>query len=214
MIEAAYYFHNDHLGTPQVITNGLGQLVWRADYRPFGEANILFEGVQNNLRFPGQYFDAETGLHYNYFRDYHPGVGRYIEPDPIGLERQLDEFRALNSYVYALNSPINLKDVNGLKEILGEVPNLLLEEIPKWMLNYLHKITYASVAGVLCAAESCKRNYRPRQEAYIICMEIFDQQRWPHAAPFQPSGQNFFECSKICVKITESDEFERKCKCD
>jgi RHS repeat-associated protein len=38
-----------------------------------------------NLRFPGQYFDTETGLHYNYFRDYEPGVGRYVESDPIGF---------------------------------------------------------------------------------------------------------------------------------
>ncbi len=68
-IEAAYYFHNDHLGTPQAITNQVGQLVWQADYQPFGEASIVVEGVESNFRFPGQYFDSETGLHYNYFRD-------------------------------------------------------------------------------------------------------------------------------------------------
>jgi RHS repeat-associated protein len=38
-----------------------------------------------NLRFPGQYFDKETNLHYNYYRDYSPEIGRYIESDPIGL---------------------------------------------------------------------------------------------------------------------------------
>ncbi|NIM98359.1 MAG: hypothetical protein GTO24_09865 [candidate division Zixibacteria bacterium] len=53
------------------------------------EVSIVVEGIETNLCFPGQYFDSENGLHYNYFRDYHPGIGRYIEPDPIGLIRQL-----------------------------------------------------------------------------------------------------------------------------
>jgi hypothetical protein len=51
--------HNDHLGTPQKLTDSNGTVVWAADYKPFGEATIT-----NNLRFPGQYYDAETGLNY------------------------------------------------------------------------------------------------------------------------------------------------------
>ena len=110
-VEAANYFHNDHLGTPQVLTDGRGLVVWKADYRPFGEAEILVEEVENPFRFPGQYFDQETGLHYNYFRDYHPGVGRYIEPDPIGLRG------GINIYAYVRNNPIILFDSAGLADV-------------------------------------------------------------------------------------------------
>jgi len=82
---AVYYFHTDHLGTPQVLTDRNGNVVWKADYKPFGQADILIQNVENPFRFPGQYHDKETGLHYNYFRNYHSGIGRYFEPDPIGL---------------------------------------------------------------------------------------------------------------------------------
>jgi RHS repeat-associated protein len=51
--------------------------VWQAHHDPFGQANVTIQAVVNNLRLPGQYFDAETGLHYNYFRNY--------DSDPIGF---------------------------------------------------------------------------------------------------------------------------------
>ena len=70
--------------------------------------------MENYLRFPGQYFDQETGLHYNYFRDYHPGVGRYIEPDPLGLT-SFQSYQSINHlYVYSENQPINRLDFYGL----------------------------------------------------------------------------------------------------
>jgi uncharacterized protein RhaS with RHS repeats len=58
--------HNDHLGTPQKMTDSSGTVVWAADYKPFGEVTITVSTITNNLRFPGQYYDAETGLNYNY----------------------------------------------------------------------------------------------------------------------------------------------------
>jgi YD repeat-containing protein len=64
-----YYFLNDHLGTPQYVTNAAGVVVWEARYLPFGQAIINgHSSVENNFRFPGQYYDSETGLHYNYHR--------------------------------------------------------------------------------------------------------------------------------------------------
>lgn len=66
-----------------------------------------------NLRFPGQYFDVETRLHYNYFRDYDPSTGRYIESDPIGIDS------GLNSYGYAVQNPYDWIDPYGLY-IIGE----------------------------------------------------------------------------------------------
>jgi RHS repeat-associated protein len=61
----------------------------------------------------GQYFDAETGLHYNYFRDYDPSVGRYVQSDLIGL------LGGLNTYIYAANSPATFRDQYGLLDADG-----------------------------------------------------------------------------------------------
>ena len=83
--EQLYFYHNDQLGTPQVMTDKDRNVVWEAEYRPFGEVVIVTAAVENNLRFPGQYFDQESGLHYNYFRYYDPSSGRYTSSDPIGL---------------------------------------------------------------------------------------------------------------------------------
>jgi RHS repeat-associated protein len=102
------YVLTDHLGTPQVITNGQNQTVWKATVHPFGEVESPVALVDNPIRFPGQYFDSETGLHYNYFRDYDPGVGRYLQSDPIGLAG------GWNVYVYVYNSPVQWVDPKGL----------------------------------------------------------------------------------------------------
>jgi RHS repeat-associated protein len=86
-----YYVHNDHLGTPQILTDDNQQVVWKANYKPFGEAVVDEdpdgdgELVEFNVRLPGQYYDKETGLHYNYYRDYDPSLGRYIQSDPVGI---------------------------------------------------------------------------------------------------------------------------------
>ena len=70
-----YYYHNDHLGTPQLLTDENANIVWQANYAPFGKATLTIESITNNIRFPGQYYDQESGLHYNYFRDYDPELG-------------------------------------------------------------------------------------------------------------------------------------------
>jgi len=109
-----YYSHNDHLGTPQGLTDQSGTIVWLADYSPFGLAAVNddpdLDGnpVTFNLRFAGQYFDGESGLHYNYFRDYDPTTGRYVQSDPIGLGG------GLNTYVYVMNNPSKFIDKYGL----------------------------------------------------------------------------------------------------
>ncbi len=106
--------HNDHLGTPQKMTDSSGTVVWAADYKPFGEATITVGTITNNLRFPGQYFDAETGLNYNYFRDYNPVIGRYIEKDPIGFRG------GINLFAYVGGNPINRRDSRGLCSSLSQ----------------------------------------------------------------------------------------------
>jgi len=111
--EKIYYFINDHLGTPRKVVDENGRVVWSADYQPFGQAALSTETVTNNFRFPGQYYDAETGLHYNYHRSYNPSTGRYLNPDPIGLAG------GLNLFAYVQNNPINSGDPNGMVGIGG-----------------------------------------------------------------------------------------------
>ncbi|OPY67215.1 MAG: putative deoxyribonuclease RhsC [Syntrophorhabdus sp. PtaU1.Bin002] len=114
--EQVYYYHTDHLGTPQVLTNSSGAVAWKAAYGAFGAVNITVAGVENNLRFPGQYYDTETGLHYNWNRYYDPKTGRYITADPIGLEG------GINLYPYVGGSPVNYIDPLGLQKKVGRFP--------------------------------------------------------------------------------------------
>jgi RHS repeat-associated protein len=93
------FYHCDHLGTPQEITDEEGNIVWSAQYKAWGEAKEIIgkaatkAGFKNPLRFQGQYFDHETGLHYNRFRYYDPETGRFISKDPIGLNGGLNVFQ-------------------------------------------------------------------------------------------------------------------------
>ncbi|MHC4676619.1 MAG: RHS repeat domain-containing protein [Planctomycetota bacterium] len=104
-----YYYLNDRLGTPQLMTDDTGSAVWEAAYKTFGEASVNPKSsVENNFRFPGQYYDEETGLQYNYFRFYDPRTGRYLTPDPIGLDV------GINLYIYVYNNAINETDRYGL----------------------------------------------------------------------------------------------------
>jgi RHS repeat-associated protein len=105
-----FYIHSDHLNTPRLITNQAGQVVWRWDNtEPFGDSAPTQSGVTCNLRFHGQYFDKETNLNYNFFRDYDPATGRYMESDPIGVSG------GLNTYAYVMGNPLRYSDPSGLE---------------------------------------------------------------------------------------------------
>ncbi len=110
--QGVHYIHTNHLDTPQVITDGNKNVVWSADYEPFGTTNITVNTLTNNLRFPGQYADSESGLNYNYFRDYNSGLGRYMQSDPIGLEG------GVNTYSYVGLNPVVRIDQLGLFELV------------------------------------------------------------------------------------------------
>ena len=90
-----------------------GRDVWAASIDPFGRAQ-LSEGFRFHqpLRWPGHYYDSETGLQDNRFRTYAPGLGRYLQPDPLGLGG------GLNLYA-APASPVSSVDLRGLKADCG-----------------------------------------------------------------------------------------------
>jgi len=132
-----YYIHNDHLGTPQVVTDKDQNVVWSTAKTPFGELENESGSIEQPIRFPGQYADAETGYYYNYYRDYDPSLGRYIQSDPLGI--MLDNFSPemivaesmgavelpydidpgyLNhSYAYVDSNPLVYSDPDGLSAL-------------------------------------------------------------------------------------------------
>lgn len=120
-----FYVHTDHLNTPRRISRPSDNVVvWWWDSDPFGttQANEDPDGDSNSftygLRFPGQYLDAETGLHYNYFRDgYDSATGRYTQSDPIGLAA------GTNTYAYVVANPVMLVDPLGLQERGAAMPS-------------------------------------------------------------------------------------------
>jgi RHS repeat-associated protein len=122
-----YAVHADHLNTPRRLTQADGQVAWQWAYSAFGDeapttaanrftspstnpttGTTAMKQVVFNLRYPGQYADAESNLFYNYFRSYDPKTGRYPQPDPIGLNG------GFNRFLYANGNPLSYKDSRGL----------------------------------------------------------------------------------------------------
>lgn len=116
-----YYVEPDALGTPRVVINpsygSQGVVVWRWDLAgaPFGNHDPESNGFVFDMRFPGQRYDSATGLNYNYFRDYDPGTGRYVQSDPIGLSG------GVGTYSYALSNPLILTDPMGQTPVVAGV---------------------------------------------------------------------------------------------
>lgn len=164
----------DHLGTPRVITNQANGVVWNWKSDPFGNGKPT-GSLTYNLRFPGQYYDKETGLHYNYFRDYDPTTGRYVQSDPIGLGG------GVNTYGYAGANPVMRIDQLGLDcesedpvrsavqkvvEVAGEAGNQAAKKVSEvWsavdkalgvsdFAQELQNISYQQNEGALQRAES------------------------------------------------------------
>jgi RHS repeat-associated protein len=102
------FYETGPLDTPQQVTENSQGALWSVKYQPFGQTRILVDKIIQNLRFPGQYADAETGYYHNGFRDYDPTLGRYLESDPIGLAG------GLNTYLYGLANPASSFDPSAL----------------------------------------------------------------------------------------------------
>ncbi|MCG7948691.1 MAG: hypothetical protein N0C84_20335, partial [Candidatus Thiodiazotropha taylori] len=173
-LSSVYYLHTDHLGAVLKATDGTQALVWDAERKPFGERSVTTAQIEMPLGFPGQYFDQETNNYYNYFRDYDPTTGRYLQSDPIGLDG------GINTYAYVNGNPIQYIDPLGLY-MCGQggtwidgpghgqgrcVPNYKPNEFP-------------GCFGGACAVfppDSHRECYEIDYEKFNNCMEVTDAQ--------------------------------------
>jgi len=103
------YLHSDHLYTARLGTGDSAAIDWRWDSDAFGDSKPQVEAKEVNLRFPGQYYDEESGLNYNWNRYYDPEIGRYVTSDPIGVDG------GLNTFLYSISNPLIWFDYSGLK---------------------------------------------------------------------------------------------------
>jgi RHS repeat-associated protein len=120
--EQVFFYHTDQAGTPLAMTDSSGAVVWKADYKPFGEEQTVTATISNDIRFVGNEKDAESGLSYFGARYENAKIGRFIAPDPVHAvdpktsetnEKILLDPQRLNTYVYALNNPYRYVDADG-----------------------------------------------------------------------------------------------------
>ena len=89
LTDTLHFVHNDHLPTPQMVTDASKSITWQEDYQPFGGVTETVTTTNQRIRFPGQQADAECGLYYNWNRYYDAALGRYVSSDPIGLSGKI-----------------------------------------------------------------------------------------------------------------------------
>ncbi|OCG78433.1 hypothetical protein A9G42_03195 [Gilliamella sp. Nev6-6] len=142
-----YWYQNDHLGTPIALTGSLGDTLYECQYNAYGQ--IINETYHqddidflpnNPLRFQGQYYDEETGLHYNLNRYYDPFTGRYITQDPLGI------LGGLNSYQYVNGDPINWIDPLELINTASKGNEKLLEKTKSIAIDAITPDIYSDLA--------------------------------------------------------------------
>ena len=169
------------------MTNATGTTVWKADYEPFGKATVKVGTIENNLRFPGQYADRETGLHYNYFRSsYDPGTGRYGEADPIGL------VGGLNVYEYAKSNPLTYTDPLGLApELFCKMrckSSVLCTDICQACVDTFCSLSPISPACCAIEKDECILSSDGEEKALKICIIKFEGCMFKGRGGKKPSG--------------------------
>jgi RHS repeat-associated protein len=196
---AIYYVHTDHLNTPRKVSRPSDNaLLWRWDSDPFG-TTAPNENPQSlgtfhyNLRFPGQYFDSESGLSYNYFRDYDSAIGRYVESDPMGLRG------GINTYGYVENRPLIAIDPS------GRFPTAIYGQWcgPDWTGGFItefNKLTAAQRRSVKQPVDAVDAACEKHDKCYAHCRE------WNRCSPNERVFC-FSECDLDLVAATYSRGF-------
>jgi RHS repeat-associated protein len=118
------YVTADQLGTPRAVTDSTGAVVWQWAYQgnPFGEQQpTSTTSYVLNLRYPGQYYDAELGTNHNVNRNYESATGRYLQSDPIGLAG------GISTYAYVSGNPLDMVDPLGLDGMIVNFPNYMVD---------------------------------------------------------------------------------------
>jgi RHS repeat-associated protein len=143
-----HYYHVDHLGTSQRLTNAQGETTWRMVSEAFGKtfvdttlAPTTTGTTTNNFRFPGQYEDVETATHYNFMRTYLPMVGRYVESDPIGLGG------GVNTFSYVGGTPLSLTDPLGLWAWGDPVDQDIADAVTGFGDSIISTLTFGGLSG-------------------------------------------------------------------
>ena len=135
-----YFYHTDPAGTPLAMTDPGGSVVWRADYMPFGEENLISGSLENDFRFVGKENDKETGLYYFGARYMEAMIGRFMSPDPVGAvdqragginEKVIGNPQRINLYAYGLNNPYKYMDPDGNEDYNIANPPLFGERIKR-----------------------------------------------------------------------------------
>jgi RHS repeat-associated protein len=108
------YYHDDHLGTSQVLTSGLGYPIWQGTFLPFGQ-EYNPQITTNHYKFTGKERDSETGLDYFGARYYAGAMGRFITPDPLMASGHVSDPQSWNRYTYTLNNPLRYTDPTGME---------------------------------------------------------------------------------------------------
>ena len=190
-----YAIHSDHLNTPRKLTQADGQAAWQWAYSAFGEEQpttgakrftsetttpttgaTSIPEVTFNLRYPGQYFDSETKLHYNNFRSYDSRTGRYTQGDPIGLDG------GFNRFTYVAGDPLNFADDEGLQRRAGGPATLtwgqaqlnfqgvsLTNQIRQYQPNYPYSYASAPGQGFTAANIGQLQSTLQRLQAGSVC---------------------------------------------
>jgi len=183
------YVTADQLGTPRAITDANSNTVWTWAYpgNPWGEQQPTSNGYVYNLRFPGQYFDAETGLHYNINRDYDPNSGRYVESDPLGL------LAGSSTYAYVHSNPGIYVDSDGRLDTSGPLGQALkragvIDMAGGGPEDLIGDILAVGVGGYSLADEIAKK--ANHEEVHRICDE--------------PPPTNLNDCELARWKLTKA----------